>query len=53
MAHMKWIVVPGAAVTRCVNEVPGFSPVNQESPFLLSEPSVSQPGLPGLGGVLR
>ena len=35
-----------STLTGCENEVPGFSPVNQESPFLVTLPSVSQPAAP-------
>src|SRR4051812_11168620 len=46
---MKCRVVPGAALTSCVNS-PLALAANQESPVLLTVPSVSQPDLPALAG---
>src|SRR5262249_25608624 len=55
MTHMKVSVVgpfEASTVTFWVYLAPGFSPVNQESPFLLRLPSVSHPALPALAGFL-
>src|SRR4249919_1820335 len=52
IAQMKWSV-PGCAVTSWVFEVPVFfSPVNQESPFLLVLPIVLQPFGPASTGLI-
>src|SRR4029077_4603504 len=46
-------MTPGAAVTCWLNEVPFFSPVNQESPLLVVLPRVLQPAGPALAGLIE
>jgi hypothetical protein len=47
---MNVIVVPAFAETTWEIEVAFLLPVNQESPFLVRLPSVSQPALPAVAG---